>query len=115
MCPSQLKRCLEAEGYTASVVVIENIAALTRAVPCSQRSHGRSKADCSAATATDHGSQLTTGPTVTPASSARGAAAKRVEKHEEKEETHQAELRRAQDRLKRCVEEEDYTGAAVVE
>jgi hypothetical protein len=68
----------------------------------------------SAATATGHGSQLATGPTVTSGTLARGAAAKCVEKDDEEEEKRQAELRRVQDQLKKCLEDEDYTGAAAV-
>ena len=75
--------------------------------------HGRSKAN-SAVTAAGHGSQPATGPTVTSATLARGAAAKRVEKEDEEEEKRQTELRRAQDQLKKCLEDEDYTGAAAV-
>ena len=82
------------------------------AEPCSRRNHGRSKADWSAATATGDGSQLATGPAVTSGTLARGAAAKRVEKDDEEEEKRQAELRRAQDQLKKCLEDADYTGAA---
>ena len=81
--------CLAAKG---------NIAALMSAELCSQRNHGRSKADWSAATATGHGLQLATGPTVASATLARGAGAKRAEKEDE-EEKRQAELRRAQDQL----------------
>ena len=40
------------------------------------------------------------------------AAAKRVEKEDEEEEKRQVELRRAQDQLKKCRDDEDYTGAA---
>ena len=83
------------------------------AEPCSQRNHGRSKSDWSAATATGHGSQLATVSAVTSGTLARGAAAKRVAKDdEEEEEKRQAELRRAQDQLAKCLEDEDYTGAA---
>jgi hypothetical protein len=42
------------------------------------------------------------------------AAAKRVEKEDEEEEKRQAELRTAQDQLKKCLDDEDYTGAAAV-
>ena len=42
---------------------------------------------------------------------ARGALAKRVEKEEE-EEKRQADLRRVKDQLKKCLEDEDYRGAA---
>ena len=76
--------------------------------------HGRSKADWSVASATGHGSQPATGPTVRSAILARGAAAKRVEKEVREEEKRQGELRRAQDQLKKCLEDEDYTGAAAV-
>ena len=110
----QLKKCLEDEDYTGAAAVKANIAALMSAEPCSQRNHGRSRADWSAATATGHGSQPAIGPTVTSATLARGAAAKRVEKENEEEEMRQAELRRAQDQLKKCLEDMDYTGAAVV-
>jgi len=65
-------------------------------------------------TAAGHGSQPATGPTVTSATLARSASAKRVEKEDEEEEKRQAELRRAQDQLKKCLEDEDYTGAAAV-
>ena len=41
------------------------------------------------------------------------SAAPSVEKEEE-EKKRQAELRRAQDQLKKCLEDEDYTGAAAV-
>ena len=68
----------------------------------------------SAATATGHGSQLATGPTVTSGTLARGAAAKCVEKDDEEEEKRQAELRRAQGQLGKCLEYENYTGSAAV-
>ena len=110
----QLKKCLEDEDYTGAAAVKENIAALMSAEPCSPRNHGRSKADLSAVTAAGHGSQPATGPTVTSATLARSASAKRVEKEDEEEEKRQAELRRAQDQLKKCLEDEDYTGAAAV-
>ena len=42
------------------------------------------------------------------------SAAPSVEK-EEQEEKRQAELRRAQDQLKKCLEDRDYTGAAAVQ
>ena len=56
------------------------------AEPCSQRNHGRSKADWSAATATGHRSQPATGPTVTSGTLARDAVAKPVEEEEEDHE-----------------------------
>ena len=110
----QLKKCLADEDYTGAAAAQGNIAALMSAEPCSQRNHGRSKADWSAATATGHGSQPATGPTVTSGTLARGAAAKCVEKDDEEEEKRQAELRRAQDQLRMCLEKEDYTGAATM-
>jgi protein-arginine kinase activator protein McsA len=79
----QLKKCLDDEDYTGAAAVKENIAALMSAGPCSQRNHGRS----SAVTAAGHGSR-------------------------EEEEKRRAELLRAQDQLKKCLEEEDYRGAA---
>ena len=84
------------------------------AEPCSQLNHGRSKADWSAVSAAGHGSHPATGLTLTSATLARSASAKRVEKADEEEEKRQAELRRAQDQLKKCLEDEDYTGAAAV-
>ena len=42
------------------------------------------------------------------------SAAPSVEKEEEEEKKRQAELRRAQDQLKKCLEDVDYTGAAAV-
>jgi protein-arginine kinase activator protein McsA len=42
------------------------------------------------------------------------SAAPSIEKEEEEEKQHQAELQRAQDQLKKCLENEDYTGAAAV-
>jgi protein-arginine kinase activator protein McsA len=110
----QLKKCLEDEDYTGAAAVKENIAALPSSGPCSQGNHGRSKADWSAVTAAGHGSQPATCPTVASATVARGAAAKRVEKEDEEEEKRQAELRTARDQLKKCLEDEDYTGAAAV-
>jgi protein-arginine kinase activator protein McsA len=41
-------------------------------------------------------------------------AAPSVEKEEAEETKRQAELRRAQEQLKKCLEDEDYTGAAAV-
>jgi len=58
--------------------------------------------------------QAVTGPTATSGMLARDAAAKRVEKEDEEEEKRQAELRRAQDQLRKCLEDEDYTRAAIV-
>ena len=42
------------------------------------------------------------------------SAAPSIEKEEE-EKQHQAELQRAQDQLKKCLEDQDYTGAAAVQ
>ena len=63
----QLKKCLAEEDYTGAAAVKANIAALMSAEPCSQRHHGRSKADWSAVAAAGHGSQPATCPTVTSA------------------------------------------------
>ena len=81
----QLKKRLEDEDYTGAAAVKENIAALMSAGPGSQRNH------------------------VASATSARDAASKRVEREEEKR---RAELFRAQEQVKKCIEEEDYRGAA---
>ena len=60
-----------------------------------QRNPGRSKAGRSAATATGHGSEPATSPTVPSAHLVRGAAAKRFEKAvDDEEEKRQAHLRR---------------------
>ena len=56
-------------------------------------------------TAADHGSQLATGP--------NRKEKEQEEEKEEEEEKRQAELHRAQDQLKKCLEDEDYRGAAV--
>ena len=53
------------------------------------------------AMASDHGSQ-----------SAAGPMTKETEE-KEKDEKREEELRRAQDQLKKCLEDEDYRGAAV--
>ena len=45
---------------------------------------------------------------------AGGAATKRVEQEDEEEEKRQAELRSAQDRFGKYLEEEDYTAAAAM-
>ena len=89
-----------------------NISALMSAEPCSQRDHVRSEAVWYAVTAAGHGSQSATGPAVASAPLARGEAAKRVEN--EDKEKREAELRRAQDQLKKSLEDVDYTGAAAV-
>ena len=78
------------------------------------KGHGRSKADRSAVAAASRGSQPATGPSVTSATLGMGASAKRVEKEDEEQEKRQSELRRAQDQLKKCVEDEDYTRAAAM-
>ena len=57
----QLQKCLADEDYTRAATAKGNIAALMSAEACSQRNHGRSKADSSAATATGQGSQPATG------------------------------------------------------
>ena len=72
----------------------ESIAALMSARPCSQRNHERSTADWSAVLAAGHGSQTATGPIVS-----------------EEEEKRRAELLRAQEQLKKCLEKKDYRGA----
>ena len=64
-----------------------------------------------AVTTVGHGSQTATGPMVAAGTSARDARAKRVEE-EEQEEERQAKLRCARDQLKKCIEAEDYMGAA---
>jgi DNA relaxase NicK len=61
-------------------------------------------------TATAHGAKPATGPTVTSAT-----GPKRVEKKQNEEEAKRhVELRRAQDQLKKCLEDVDYMGAAAV-
>ena len=80
--------------------------ALMNAAPCSEGNPPRSKADSALVTAADHGSQSATGPT-------RKDKEKDEEKEEEEEDKRQAELRHAQDKLKKCLEDEDYRGAAV--
>ena len=62
-CPvqDQLEKRLEEEDYTAVVSVKESNAALMIVKPGSQRSRGRSKADCSAVVVAGHGSQSATG------------------------------------------------------
>ena len=110
LAQDQLKKLLEEEDYTGAAAVKESIAAFISAEPCSQRNHGRSTADWSAVLAAGHGSQTATGPIVSSATFARHADAKRV--GGEKEEKRRAELLRAQEQLKKCLEEEDYRGAA---
>ena len=110
----QLQKRLEAEDYTGAADEQEKIATLMSADLCSQGNHGRSTADSPAATPTAQGSQRATGPSGTSIPLDRGAVAKCVAKDHEEEEKRQAELRLAQDRLQKCVEEEDYTGAAAV-
>ena len=112
----QLKRCLEDEDYTGAAALKKLVATFSSAESSSQGNHGRPKAHGSPATATGRGAQLATGPTVAQAALAAGAAAKRVEEEDEEEEKEkrQAELRGAQDQLKRCLEDEDYTGAAAM-
>ena len=77
--------------------------------------HGPSKAGWSSASATGLASLTATGSTVTSATSGRAACAERFEEVDEDEERRQAELRHAQDQLKKCLAGEDYTGAAVVQ
>jgi hypothetical protein len=45
---------------------------------------------------------------------ARGEATKRVENEDAEGKKRDAELRRAQDQLNKCLEDVDYTGAAAV-
>ena len=76
------------------------------AAPCSEGNTPRSKADSALVTAADHGSQSATGPI-------RKEKEQEEEKEEQEKEKRQAELRHAQGQLKKCLEDEDYRGAAV--
>ena len=69
--------------------------------------HGRSEA-------TGHGSLAATGPAVTSAILGRGVAVRHVAEDDEEEEKRHAQLRRVKDQLKKCLEDEDYMGAASV-
>jgi len=60
-------------------------------------------------------SAIATSTLETSATSARGLGAKRVEKQDDdEEEKRQGELRRAQEQLKKCLEDADYMAAAAV-
>ena len=109
----RLNKCIADEDYSSAAALQRHVAALQSVESCSQRDHGRSKAGRSLATATGHGSVLATGRSVPTADVVRPLPCKRSERADAVVEEHrQAKRRRAEERLKKCVADQDYQGMA---